>query len=70
MHLLLSSVHNWGKKEARHFCELAAVEGRENDAIIRKVVWVVKLGPYEGQVAGIARTSADVPRCHSTSAAE
>lgn len=27
-------------------------------------------GPLEGQVAGIACTSADVPRCHSTCAAE
>lgn len=34
------------------------------------MVWVVKLGPKEGQVAGIARTSADVPRCHCTSTAE
>lgn len=59
-----------GKKAGCHFCELEAVQRRENDAIIRKVVWVVKQRPYEGQVAGIARTSADVPWCHSTSAAE
>lgn len=69
-HLLFSSMHNWGKKAGCHFCELAAVERGENDAIIRKVVWVVKPGPYEGQVAGIACTSADVPWCHSTSTAE
>lgn len=59
-----------GKEAGCHFCELATVERRENDANITKVVWVVKLGPCEGQVAGIACTSADVPWCHSTSAAE
>lgn len=37
-----------GKKAGCHFCELAVVEKRENDAIIRKVVWMVKLGPYKG----------------------
>lgn len=58
-----------GENARCHICELAAVERRENDAI-RKVVWVVKPRPYEGQVAGIARTSADVPWCHSTSATE
>lgn len=49
VHLLLSSLHNWGKKSRM---SLLWTSGRgeegENDAIIREVVWVVKQGPDKG----------------------
>lgn len=71
------SVQHRGKKSGCHFCELAALErrwrwkegGGRDDATSRARA-VGPGGPFRGLVAGIARTSADVPRCHFTSTEE
>lgn len=69
-HLLLLSMHNWGKRQDVTFVNLPlGEEGKWRNHQKGDLVWWTR-GLARGRFCRDRHTSADVPRCHSTSTDE